>query len=98
MRYLALKELSIALINGAIWGTVMGLVAWGLYQSPTLGIVMGVATLLNLIVAAAVGIGVPMGMQRAGRDPALGSSVVLTFVTDGMGFFIFLGLATVLLI
>jgi len=98
MRYLALKELGIALINGAIWGTVMGLVAWGLYQSPMLGVVMGVATLLNLIIAAAVGIGVPMGMQRAGRDPALGSSVILTFVTDGMGFLIFLGLATALLI
>ena len=76
----------------------MGLVAWGLYQNQILGFVMGIATLLNLLVAAAVGIGVPLGMQRAGRDPALGSSVILTFVTDGMGFFIFLGLATMLLI
>jgi magnesium transporter len=98
VRYLALKELGIALINGALWGTVMGLVAWGLYGDETLGLVMGIATLLNLLVAATVGIGVPLGMRRAGRDPALGSSVVLTFVTDSMGFFIFLGLATVLVV
>lgn len=98
VRYLALKELGVAAINGVIWGTFMGLVAWGLYQNQTLGIVMGIATLLNLLVAAAVGVGVPLGMQRAGRDPALGSSVILTFVTDSMGFFIFLGLATMLLI
>jgi magnesium transporter len=98
VRYLAVKELAVALINGALWGTVMGMIAWGLYGNQTLGLVMGAATLLNLIVAAAVGIGVPLGMRRAGRDPALGSSVVLTFVTDCMGFFIFLGLATILLI
>ncbi len=98
VRYLALKELGIALINGTLWGTVMGLIAWGLYGNETLGLVMGIATLLNLLVAATVGIGVPLGMRRAGRDPALGSSVVLTFVTDSMGFFIFLGLATLLLI
>ena len=98
VRYLAVKELGVAAINGVLWGTVMGLVAWGLYQNETLGFVMGIATLLNLLVAAAVGIGVPLGMRRAGRDPALGSSVILTFVTDGMGFFIFLSLATLLLI
>jgi magnesium transporter len=98
VRYLALKELGIALINGVLWGTVMGLIAWLLYGNDVLGLVMGLATVLNLLVAAVVGIGVPLGMRRAGRDPALGSSVVLTFVTDSMGFFIFLGLATLLLV
>jgi magnesium transporter len=98
VRYLALKELGIALINGILWGSVMGLIAWLLYGNDVLGLVMGLATLLNLLVAAIVGIGVPLGMRRAGRDPALGSSVVLTFVTDSMGFFIFLGLATLLLV
>jgi magnesium transporter len=98
VRYLALKELGIALINGLLWGTVMGLIAWLLYDNDVLGLVMGLATVLNLLVAAVVGIGVPLGMRRAGRDPALGSSVVLTFVTDSMGFFIFLGLATLLLV
>ena len=79
-------------------GSVMGLIAWLLYNNLELGLVMAGATLLNLLVAAAAGIGVPIGIERLGRDPALGSSVVLTFVTDSMGFFIFLGLATLVLI
>jgi magnesium transporter len=56
------------------------------------------AMLLNLLVGALVGILVPMAMQRLGRDPAIGSSVLLTCTTDSMGFFIFLGLATVFLL
>jgi magnesium transporter len=53
--------------------------------------------LLNLMVAAAAGYTIPLVMERLGRDPAVGSSVFLTFITDSMGFFIFLGLATVFL-
>jgi len=96
--YLALKELGIALINGLLWGSVMGMVAFLLYGNSELGLVMASATVLNLLVAAGTGIAVPITMDRLGRDPALGSSVVLTFVTDSMGFLIFLGLATLLLI
>lgn len=96
--YLALKELGIALINGLLWGSVIGMVAYLLYGNTELGLVMASATLLNLVVAAGTGIAVPMAMERLGRDPALGSSVILTFVTDSMGFLIFLGLATLLLI
>ncbi len=96
--YLVGKEVGIAAINGLIWGGVMGGVTWLLYRDPTLGMVMAAATLLNLIVAALAGVAVPLFMHRTGRDPALGSSVVLTFVTDSMGFFIFLGLAAVLLV
>ena len=59
---------------------------------------MAAATALNLLVAALVGMGVPVLMHRLGRDPALGSSVLLTFSTDSMGFFIFLGLATAFLL
>jgi magnesium transporter len=59
---------------------------------------MALAMLLNLLVAALAGIFIPMVLERMGRDPAIGSSVLLTFITDSMGFFIFLGLATVLLL
>lgn len=59
---------------------------------------MAAATAINLLVAAAVGMLVPVLMHRAGRDPALGSSVLLTFTTDSMGFLIFLGLATAFLL
>jgi magnesium transporter len=52
------------------------------------------AIILNLLVGALVGMLVPLALEKAGRDPALGSSVLLTFTTDSMGFFIFLGLAS----
>ena len=59
---------------------------------------MSSAVLLNLVIAALVGVFVPLGLQRLGRDPAQGSSVMLTFVTDSMGFFLFLGLARLFLV
>ena len=92
------RELGVALINGTLWGAAMGAVAGGLYGNIELGMVMGAATLLNLVVAALVGMTVPQVMDRLGHDPALGSSVVLTFMTDSMGFFIFLGLSAAVLV
>jgi len=62
------------------------------------GIWMALAMLLNLLVAALAGIFIPMTLERVKRDPAIGSSVMITFITDSMGFFIFLGLATLLLL
>jgi magnesium transporter len=96
--YLMTRELGVALINGTLWGAAMGAVAGGLYGNIELGMVMGAATLLNLVVAALVGMTVPQVMDRLGHDPALGSSVVLTFMTDSMGFFIFLGLSAAVLV
>ncbi|MFL2667270.1 MAG: magnesium transporter [Burkholderiales bacterium] len=92
------KELLIALVNGILWGSVAGVFAWLLYGNIALGFVMLGAMLLNLIVAAGVGMLVPLVLQKMGRDPAIGSSVLLTFSTDSMGFLIFLGLATVFLV
>lgn len=96
-RRLILKELSIGLINGAMWGSVLGVLAWALYSNVQLGVVMMAAMMLNLMVAAMAGIFVPLTMEKLGRDPAFGSSVLLTATTDSMGFFIFLGLATIFL-
>jgi magnesium transporter len=96
-RRLLLKELGISTLNGVVWGGVLGFAAWALYRNVALGGVMALAMLLNLIVAALAGIFIPLAMERFGRDPAVGSSVFLTFVTDSMGFFIFLGLATIFL-
>lgn len=92
------KELGISALNGAVWGGVLGVAAWALYRNVALGGVMALAMLLNLVVAALAGIFVPLAMERFGRDPAVGSSVFLTFITDSMGFFIFLGLATLFLL
>ncbi len=92
------KELTVALINGILWGMVSGALAWLLYfDSPygmKLGLVMFLAMMLNIIVGAFVGLLVPMVMKKLDRDPAIGSSVLLTFITDSGGFMIFLGLAT----
>lgn len=97
-RRLLVKELSISVVNGLMWGGIAGVFAWLLYRNPALGLVMTGAMLLNLMVAASAGMLVPLAMQKMGRDPAIGSSVLLTFTTDSMGFFIFLGLATVFLL
>lgn len=97
-RFLVRKELLISLINGALWGVILGLVAGVIYRDAGLGAVMMAAMILNLLVGAVVGAAVPLVAHRLGRDPAVGASVLLTFTTDSMGFFIFLGLATVFLL
>jgi magnesium transporter len=96
--YLVVKELIVSLLNGVMWGGLMGLFAWGIYGKPALGAVMMAAMVLNLLLAAMVGVGVPMLLDRAGRDPVQGASVLLTFATDSAGFFFFLGLARLLLV
>ncbi|MEY6432210.1 magnesium transporter [Thioalkalicoccus limnaeus] len=98
LRRLLKKELGVATINGLFWGGLVGLMAWWLYQNPALGVVMTAAMTLTLLVAATAGVLIPLIRQRLGRDPALGSSVMITAITDSGGFFIFLGLATLFLI
>jgi magnesium transporter len=97
-RALLRKEIVIALLNGLVWGGIIGLFAMLLYRSVPLGLVMTAAMTLNLLVAALFGVFIPMLMHKLGRDPALGSSVLITAITDSGGFFIFLGLATLCLI
>ena len=92
------KEIGVALVNGVLWGSVMGLISWLLYGSIGIGFVMVAAMTLNLLLAATVGVLIPVIMEKMGRDPALGSSVMITAVTDSGGFFIFLGLATLFLL
>ncbi|MEA1065515.1 magnesium transporter [Erwinia sp. HR93] len=95
--FLLLREVGVALINGMVWGGIMGLITWGLYGDAALGGVMTLAMMLNLLVAAVMGVIIPMAMYHLGRDPAVGSSVMITAITDTGGFFIFLGLATLFL-
>ncbi|MDR0233402.1 MAG: magnesium transporter [Zoogloeaceae bacterium] len=97
-RRLLKKELSVALINGVLWGGLLGVLAWQLYDSVSLGLVMTAAMSLNLLLAATAGVGIPLLRMRLGSDPALGSSVMITALTDSGGFFIFLGLATLFLL
>jgi magnesium transporter len=97
-RQLIRKEITVSLVNGLVWGGVIGVVAMLLYRDVPLGLVMVLAMTLNLILAALMGVLIPMTMLKLGRDPAVGSSVLITAVTDSGGFFIFLGLATLFLV
>lgn len=97
-RRLLRKEVGVAVLNGLIWGGVIGMVAWALYGSAALGAVMTAAMTLNLLLAALMGVLIPMTLMRFDRDPAMGASVMITALTDSGGFFIFLGLATLFLI
>jgi len=96
--FLLFRELGVALINGLVWGGLMGIVTWLLYGNMAMGGVMTLAMVLNLLVAALMGVIIPLTMVKLGRDPALGASVMITALTDTGGFFIFLGLATVFLL
>jgi magnesium transporter len=95
---LLIKEIIISLLNGLVWGGIIGGFAMLMYKSLSLGLVMTAAMTLNLLVAALFGVFIPMLMIRLGRDPAVGSSVMITAITDSGGFFIFLGLASLFLL
>ena len=95
---LFIKELSVSALNGVIWGGVVGIFAFVIYHNWQLGLVMMMAMVLNLLLAAFMGVLIPMAMDKLGRDPAVGSSVMITAITDSGGFFIFLGLATLFLV
>jgi magnesium transporter len=97
-RKLFAKELSVSALNGLIWGGLVGLFAFLIYHNWQLGLVMMLAMVLNLLLAAFMGVLIPMTMDALGRDPAVGSSVLITAITDSGGFFIFLGLATLFLV
>ncbi len=93
-----LKETLLSLFSGTIFAVVMGIVAYIWFQLPMLGVVIGLSMVINLIFAGFFGAVIPMLLTKAGSDPAIGSSVVLTTVTDVVGFFSFLGLATLILL
>jgi len=98
VRILLWKEARVALLNGLVLGVVLALIVLLWFQSVGLSLVIAVALTLNLLFAATAGVMVPLTLKRMGYDPALASSIFLTTVTDVMGFFTFLGLATVILL
>lgn len=93
-----MRELAVSLLNSVLWALVVAVVAVVWYQQPKLGLVIGFAMAINLIVAALSGVLIPLAVKRLGVDPALASGVVLTAVTDIVGFLSFLGLAAIFLI
>jgi magnesium transporter len=92
------QEVIVSLFNGLIFAVAMGVIAMMWFQDMRLGIVIGLAMIINLVFAGFFGAIIPLGLKRAGVDPAVASSVLLTTVTDVVGFFAFLGLARIILL
>ena len=92
------KEILVGMTNGAILASVIGPIAWLWFDMPMVGVVIGMAVTFNLFVAGLMGSMIPLALDKAGVDPAIGSSIFLTMCTDSLGFFAFLGLATLFLI
>jgi magnesium transporter len=98
LRTLVWKEIRISLMNGVLLGLVVATVTLAWFRSPGIAAVIFAAMVINLGFAACAGVLVPMLLRRFNVDPAVGGGVILTTVTDVMGFFAFLGLATVFLL
>ncbi|UTA47696.1 magnesium transporter [Simiduia sp. 21SJ11W-1] len=92
------KEIMVGLLNGLIWAIVIGVMAGLWFAKPAIGFVIGAAILVNLIFAAVSGVLIPLVLDKLKIDPALSGAVILTTVTDVVGFFAFLGLGSLFLV
>ena len=92
------KEVAISLMNGLLFAVVMGFIAWMWFHMPMLGVVIGLSMIINLLMAGFFGAMIPLALKWLNIDPAIGSTVILTTVTDVVGFFSFLGLAKIILL
>lgn len=95
---LLMKEVKVGALNGLLWSVVIGLVSYWRFGNAMIGVIIALAILCNLIVAAVAGATIPLTLKRFGADPALAGGVVLTTITDVVGFFVFLGLGALLLL
>jgi len=92
------KEVVISFLNGLIFALVMGIIAWIWFDIPLLGVIIGMSMVINLLMAGFFGAMIPLMLKLFGIDPAIGSTVILTTVTDVVGFFSFLALAKYILL
>lgn len=95
---LLIKEISVGLLNSLLWACVIGLLSSHWFNNYLIGVVIGIAMIANLVFAALSGVLIPIILKRIGVDPALGGGVILTTITDVIGFFSFLALGTILLL
>jgi len=97
-RALMFKEVAVGMLNGLAWACVVSVIVIFWFGNVSLGAIIGLAMMINLIVAALAGAVIPMGLKRYGIDPAIAGGVLLTTVTDVVGFMTFLGLAALFLV
>ena len=98
VRWLTIREIGVGALNGIVWSLVVALIAYLWFQDRGISVIIAMALILNLLAAALSGISIPLILNRYGIDPALSGSVVLTTVTDIIGFLSFLGLASLFLL
>jgi magnesium transporter len=91
------KELLVGALNGALFAVIAGVIAWLWFGNPLISVIIGLAMIINLVMAALAGAVIPLALERLRIDPAVASAVFVTTVTDVVGFFAFLGLATLIL-
>ena len=96
-RWLLTKEIAVALLNGLAWATVVALVSWAWFHQWRIALVIFAAMVVNLLAAALAGVTVPLALKRFGVDPAVAGGVIVTTVTDVIGFASLLGLGTLVL-
>ncbi|TPW31195.1 magnesium transporter [Pararhizobium mangrovi] len=89
------REVLVGLVNGAVFGVLIGVVAGLWFESPQIGYIIAIAMVVNMLAAALAGIFIPLLLDRVGADPAVASTVFVTTVTDVVGFFAFLGIASI---
>jgi magnesium transporter len=97
-RALMLKEIAVGLLNGLMWACVVSVIVIFWFGDVSLGFIIALAMIVNLLVAALAGAVIPLGLKRYGIDPAIAGGVLLTTVTDVVGFMTFLGLASIFLV
>jgi len=95
-RRLLIREVALGLIHGLLLGIAVGIVAFIWKGNFYLGLILGIAMLGNMIIAGVMGAGAPLLLRRMGLDPAVAAAVVVTTITDVVGFLLFLGLAAAL--
>lgn len=95
---LIMKELTVGILNGVLWSCIVAGIVIVWFDNPFLGLIIGVSMIINLVIAAMAGAAIPLVLKRFGIDPAIAGGVILTTVTDVVGFMSFLGLATIFLI
>jgi magnesium transporter len=95
---IVLREMTVSVTNGGVVGLIMAASTWIFFHDLRLAVTIGLALVVNMFVGALAGVLAPLTLERFGRDPAVSSSVFVTFVTDLMGFLSFLGLASLILL
>ncbi len=98
IRALFVKEIAVGILNGLMWACVVAVVVIVWFEDTSLGAIIGLAMIINLVVAAFAGAIIPLGLKHYGIDPAIAGGVILTTITDVVGFLTFLGLATLFLV